>query len=211
MTEQFVQEAIVEGRRKRKEAKRLRKEVAIAAIAARRPDVLSTDNLPVAASRVEEKTQEIIPLPVVDAASTSTCQKRVVACSLYDAQGELIACESNRCEPVGGTCCRLGSQSQREGYVNDDDCRSEHAEIRALNALEAGALPVRAILYGHKWPCPACDAALRAAGVRDIEVVPEGEGIGLRQLAQPPVRVHRPRPHNYEGQYGPHEWDSSYD
>lgn len=101
----------------------------------------------------------------------STCQKRATACVLYDALGNMLACESNQCSPDGGRCTRLGVTNTKADYPTES-CNWVHAERRAINALPSGSLPHRAVLYGHDFYCDACESALRAAGVTVFEVEP---------------------------------------
>lgn len=105
---------------------------------------------------------------VQEVASESTCMKRKVVCELLDATGARIEIESNRCSRLGGACVRLGVVSEREGYPLHSECNWTHAEIMALNAMTAK--PDRAVIYGHNFPCPACEAGLRQAGVTEIEM-----------------------------------------
>jgi deoxycytidylate deaminase len=101
----------------------------------------------------------------------STCQKRVTVVELYDAAGNLLARESNRCAPSGGTCHRLGVMQGKENYDVNSHCNWTHAEINALNALPKGAVPKTAMLWGHSFYCDACEWALRAAGVETFGVI----------------------------------------
>jgi deoxycytidylate deaminase len=101
----------------------------------------------------------------------STCQKRVTVVELYDAAGNLLARESNRCAPEGGTCHRLGVVQGKENYDVHSHCNWTHAEINALAALPKGARPYTAKLYGHSFYCDACEAALRAAGVQKLLIM----------------------------------------
>jgi deoxycytidylate deaminase len=121
---------------------------------------------------------------VLAEAARSTCQKRVVVCALYDRAGTLLTCESNRCVPPAGGCPRLGVVATREGYPEMAECQWEHAETRALGALPDDARPYRAVLYGHTFVCPACEASLQRFGVTEVEVspdLPEFHGqVGLR-------------------------------
>ncbi len=100
----------------------------------------------------------------------STCQKRVIVCEIYDAQGVLLARESNRCNPEGGTCHRLGLVQAKEGYDVNSSCNWTHAEINALAALPAGAQPHKAVVYGHTFFCSPCEQALRDVGVVLFEI-----------------------------------------
>lgn len=104
------------------------------------------------------------------AVTESTCRKRIVVCELYDAEGTLLARASNRCNPPGGICARMERQDGQATYPTHSECGWTHAEVMAVAALTAGISPTRAILYGHDFPCPACEDALRKAGVIDIEV-----------------------------------------
>jgi deoxycytidylate deaminase len=118
------------------------------------------------------------------AALNSTCLKRAVVCVLYDEAGRLVVARSNRCNPPDSVCARMGVRQGQEGYPVDSECNWTHAEIRAVAAIPPGVKVVRAVLYGHGFPCAACEAALRAAGVTEIQVVPEGHGTGLRAVAE---------------------------
>ena len=100
----------------------------------------------------------------------STCQKRIVVCELYDIDGNLLARESNRCDPSGGTCHRLGATQSKESYDVESECNWTHAEIMALNSLAKDAKPYKSIIYGHEFYCPTCEAALKKAGVQILEV-----------------------------------------
>lgn len=124
----------------------------------------------------------------VEAAKQSTCQKRVVVCSLYDQYGNLLACESNRCAPPGGKCTRLGVESQQRGYPAESTCNWEHAEARALRALPEGAQVHRLVLTGHTFICQSCSDLFEQAGMTNVVVaiVPEEEGCGLREKPKPP-------------------------
>lgn len=127
-------------------------------------------------------------------AGESTCLKRVTVCQLlerhapdnsYDRDWWLIvASESNRCEPPGGVCSRLGKRDGQSDYPSESPCNWTHAEIRALAAIPTGTNPTRAIIYGHDFPCPDCERALRAAGITDIEIGHDEElapHVGIRR------------------------------
>lgn len=116
--------------------------------------------------------------PFINVAAESTCLKRVTVCELFAADGSLLARESNRCDPPDGKCCRLETQNSRGDYPSHSDCRWTHAEAMALRACDGR--PGHAILYGHDFVCPDCEAALRAAGVSVITVFPKRDGVGLR-------------------------------
>lgn len=121
-----------------------------------------------------------------EVAGESTCQKRVTVCTLLEPLEHgwlLVACESNRCEPDGGTCHRLGTKDAQATYPADSQCNWTHAEIRAIAAIPPDTKPTRAVIFGHDFPCPSCEAALRAAGIERIEVDswPEyADYVGLR-------------------------------
>lgn len=100
----------------------------------------------------------------------STCQKRTTIVELYDQTGNLLSRESNRCNPTGGTCHRLGLVQTKEGYDIHSHCNWTHAEVNALAALPAGAIPYRALLYGHSFYCDNCEGQLRKAGVQVLDV-----------------------------------------
>ena len=116
---------------------------------------------------------------IEQAAAESTCLKRVVVCEIYDGQGELLARESNRCNPPDGKCCRMGAVSVQSGYPEASDCMWTHAEEMAILSLPDRSSPTRATVYGHSFPCPPCERKLRAAGVKDIYVA-RHEATGLR-------------------------------
>lgn len=113
-----------------------------------------------------------------EVAAESTCLKRITVCELFDADGILLARESNRCDPPDGKCCRLGTQNGQADYPSHSDCRWTHAEVMALRACKGK--PGHAVVYGHDFVCPDCDTALRAAGVGVITVFPKREGVGIR-------------------------------
>jgi deoxycytidylate deaminase len=117
-----------------------------------------------------------------EVAAESTCQKRRVVCELLNDSGERLAIESNRCNPPDGTCVRIGIVSTREGYPVHSECNWTHAEIMALRAINRTAeKPFRAIIYGHNFPCSACELALQVAGVRHIELR-QIDGVGLQEV-----------------------------
>jgi deoxycytidylate deaminase len=58
----------------------------------------------------------------------------------------------------------------KEGYALVSSCNWAHAEIRALASVPPGAKPTKAVIYGHDFPCPYCEIALRAAGIKNIEI-----------------------------------------
>lgn len=104
----------------------------------------------------------------------STCQKRVTVCELLERHRsgawQVVARESNRCEPLGGACHRMGRADLQALYPETSECNWIHAERMAIAAIPPGRRPTRAIIYGHDFPCPPCEAALRAAGVDRIEI-----------------------------------------
>lgn len=110
----------------------------------------------------------------------STCHKRVTVCEIFDQHGTMLARESNRCNPEGGSCHRMTTSNTREAYPKDSECNWTHAEIMAINALSASARPYSAFVYGHDFPCPSCEAALRARGVALIECISGRQGVGVR-------------------------------
>jgi deoxycytidylate deaminase len=112
----------------------------------------------------------------------STCQKRVVVCALFDVDDRLVACESNRCSPDGGTCHRLNLVSVKDNYPSTSECNWQHAEIRAILAAQQPA--IRAIVFGHSFPCPTCEAALQDFGVEQIEIRSDVALTGERQLGE---------------------------
>lgn len=107
---------------------------------------------------------------IEEAKAESTCQKRVTVVELYDRDGHLLACESNRCAPEGGTCHRMGVVQGKENYDVHSHCNWTHAEINALHALSDGETPYRSVLYGHDFYCDACESALRSRGVEILDI-----------------------------------------
>jgi deoxycytidylate deaminase len=83
----------------------------------------------------------------------------------------LLAFESNRCDPPDGICRRIGRTDARELYPVESECNWTHAEIMALRALDENAKPVKAVIYGHNFACPSCEAALHSAGINQIVIV----------------------------------------
>lgn len=124
------------------------------------------------------------------ATAESTCLKRVTVCELYAADGTLLARESNRCDPPDGKCQRIAVSNQQAEYPESSTCNWTHSESMALQAV-GQARPTRAVIYGHDFPCPSCERALRVKGVTAIEVVPAAEGCGLsleEALANLPIQ-----------------------
>ncbi len=105
------------------------------------------------------------------AVEESTCQKRKVICEIYDDKGNLLARESNRCNPEGGICHRLGVVQDKTNYDTESSCNWVHAEINAINALPIGSKPKTAYLYGHTFFCSACEEKLKEVGVEDFNLV----------------------------------------
>ncbi len=106
-----------------------------------------------------------------EAAAESTCQKRLVVCEIYDEFGKILAVESNRCSPTGGLCHRIGIVQTKSDYDVTSACNWTHAEVMAIRALPGGRHhPYRAVIYGHDYPCDACDMALRRVGVETIDI-----------------------------------------
>jgi deoxycytidylate deaminase len=105
-----------------------------------------------------------------EAIEESTCQKRATVCEIYDANWILLSRESNRCNPEGGTCHRLGLVQNKDNYDKDSHCNWTHAEINAIAALPEGSTPFEAIVYGHNFACQNCENALKAAGVQRISI-----------------------------------------
>ncbi len=114
----------------------------------------------------------------ISVVAESTCLKRVTVCELFNADGRLIARESNRCNPPNGICARATVRQGKEGYAVTAECNWAHAEARALD--ECIGNPVTAIVYGHDFACPECERKLRAAGVADIQIIPKYDGVGIR-------------------------------
>lgn len=101
----------------------------------------------------------------------STCQKRKTMCEIYDAAGNLLARESNRCDPKDGVCQRLGVVQKKDNYDVNSSCNWTHCEINAIAALPKDSKPYRAVLYGHDFYCDNCENALKAAGVQIMLVM----------------------------------------
>lgn len=110
---------------------------------------------------------------LVIVALESTCQKRIIICEIYDKQNNLLARESNRCSPEGGICHRLGVVQNKDNYDKTSSCNWFHAEMNALHALQEGAKPYKAIIYGHNFICDNCENELLNHGVEKLEVIPE--------------------------------------
>lgn len=107
----------------------------------------------------------------IDQATTeSTCQKRITMVEIYDEQNNLLSRESNRCNPSGGTCHRIGVFNGKENYPADSHCNWTHAEIMAIKSLPENSKPYKAILYGHDFYCEPCETALKNVGVKIFEV-----------------------------------------
>ena len=113
------------------------------------------------------------------AASESTCQKRVTVCMILDFFGSVLSCESNRCDPDGDVCARLGVEQNKKNY-SGYECNSVHAEVMAIKALPQGTRPHKAVLYGHKFFCDDCEQRLNEVGVEKFEQFDEGYGTGPR-------------------------------
>lgn len=96
----------------------------------------------------------------------STCQKRNIVCEIYDQHNNLIARESNRCEPSGGLCHRLNVIQGREDYDVISECNWTHAEINAIKALPSDTRPHMSIIYGHDFYCKNCEDELRNVGIK---------------------------------------------
>jgi len=104
-----------------------------------------------------------------DVLAESTCQKRKTVCELYDADGNLLSRESNRCNP-DGICHRLGVVQGKDNYDKSSNCNWTHCEINAIKSLPKDNKPIKAILYGHDFYCDKCEDALRLAGVKIFEI-----------------------------------------
>lgn len=104
-----------------------------------------------------------------EAVQESTCRKRLVICEIYNEAGELLARESNRCDPEGGKCRRIGVVQGKQDYPYESECNWTHAEIMAIRALPPDATPKSAVIYGHEFACNSCQSALSAAGVEYVE------------------------------------------
>jgi hypothetical protein len=104
------------------------------------------------------------------ARQNSTCQKRITICEIYDKEGVLLACESNRCDPSGGTCHRLGLVQSKEGYDVTSHCNWTHAEVMTIGKLKEGDRPYRSVIHGHDFYCDSCEEALRRVGVEVLEI-----------------------------------------
>jgi deoxycytidylate deaminase len=96
----------------------------------------------------------------------STCLKRITICEIYDLFGNLLARESNRCNPPGGVCGRMGVVQNKKNYDKESTCNWTHAEINAINALPEGSKPYSAIVLGHSFLCDNCEQALKKVGVQ---------------------------------------------
>jgi len=107
---------------------------------------------------------------IEDAKTESTCQKRIIVCEIFDVDGKLLARESNRCEPEGETCHRIGVVQAKEGYDVNSSCNWTHAEIMAINALPNNSRPYKAVISGHDFYCDACEEALKNIGVEILEI-----------------------------------------
>ena len=99
----------------------------------------------------------------------STCQKRITICEIINEEGFLLARESNRCDPEGGTCHRIGLVQTKENYDLNSHCNWTHAEIMTIRALPEGSKPYQAIIYGHQFFCDNCENELRKVGVTVFE------------------------------------------
>lgn len=104
-----------------------------------------------------------------DASKKSTCQKRITVCEIYDKNDILLSCESNRCDPEGGTCHRLGLVQNKNNYDVSSHCNWTHAEIMAIQALPSGSQPHKVIVYGHTFLCDNCERELKGVGVEKFE------------------------------------------
>jgi deoxycytidylate deaminase len=104
----------------------------------------------------------------------STCKKRKVVCELYDIDGNLLIRESNRCSPNNGICCRLNINQDKNNYDAESSCNWIHAEINAINNLQIGLIPFKAVVYGHSFFCDNCEKELRKIGVVEF-IVKENE------------------------------------
>lgn len=107
---------------------------------------------------------------IKQAISESTCQKRVTVCVIMDANWNVLSIGSNRCDPEGGTCHRLGISQDKSNYDTHSHCNWTHAEIRAIETLKEGAEAYEAVLYGHDFYCNGCEEELRKVGVRKFTV-----------------------------------------
>lgn len=97
--------------------------------------------------------------------SESTCQKRVTICEIYDKNDILLSRESNRCNPDGGICSRLGLIQNKSNYDVESSCNWIHAEVHAINNIPTGSMPYKSVLYGHDFYCDRCESILREAGI----------------------------------------------
>lgn len=102
----------------------------------------------------------------------STCQKRVTVCEIFDADGNLLSRESNRCNPKDHICQRLGVTQNKQNYDTESTCNWTHAEINAITKLPKDSKPYRAIIYGHSFYCDPCENALRSIGCKILEIQP---------------------------------------
>lgn len=104
-----------------------------------------------------------------EVAKESTCQKRLTITEIYDDKGNLLARESNRCNPSGGTCHRLSLVQSKSEYDTESHCNWIHSEINAIKSLPKDCRPYKAICYGHTFFCDACEQELRNIGVVEFE------------------------------------------
>lgn len=122
-----------------------------------------------------------------EAQSESTCQKRKVVCEIYDRDGNILARESNRCNPEGGTCHRLETTNTKSDYPVSSECNWSHAEVQAIRALPLWSKPYRSVLYGHTFYCGACEESLRTAGVEVLEIA----AIGTKEEFEKEYTLHK--------------------
>lgn len=100
----------------------------------------------------------------------STCQKRVTVVEIYNKEGNLLSRESNRCEPEGKVCHRLGLVQNKKNYDVLSSCNWTHAEINAIKSLKPEDKPYKSILYGHNFYCDNCENKLKEKGIKIFEI-----------------------------------------
>lgn len=106
---------------------------------------------------------------ILEAVTRSTCQKRITVCVIYDRDGDVLSVESNRCDPEGGRCHRMGLIQTKGDYDTTSQCNWTHAEMMALKSLPEGSKPYCAVIYGHTFLCDPCEQSLKEAGVEIFE------------------------------------------
>lgn len=105
-----------------------------------------------------------------EALEESTCHKRAIICEIFDINGKLLSRESNRCNPEGGKCHRLGISQNKDNYDTTSHCNWTHAEIMAIMNLPSDSVPYKAVIHGHDFACEKCEIELKKAGVGVIQI-----------------------------------------